>query len=293
MKAVIDIGSNSVLLLVGERRPDRSVVVEMDRATITRLSKGVGQSGRLSDGAIERTLACLRGYRAIIDERGLSFEAVATEGVRMAQNGAAFLEPAGEVLGRAVRLISGKEEARLSYLSVAYETPNAGPLRVLDIGGASTELVVGRGDTVLAYCSHRIGSVRLTEAHVHSDPPRSGELEAIESTVREALATQPVDPYPTLHGLAGTVTTAAAVMLDITQYDREAVDGQQFDIEQIRSLRNTLASETIAQRAQRPCIGAGRADVIVTGVTILLGVMEHCGAHTLNVRDRGLRYALL
>lgn len=292
LKAVIDIGSNSVLLLIGERRSDGSVRVELDRATITRLSKGAGASGRLAPESIERTLACLRDYAGVVTERGLDLSVVATEGVRMAENGADFLGPAAQVLGQEVELISGAEEARLSYLSVALEEP-AGPLRVLDIGGASTELVVGDGSEILDYRSHRVGSVRLTEAHVRNDPVTPAELDAITDAAKEALAEQPVAPHPVVHGLAGTVTTTAAVLLDLQAYDRDAVDGSRFGIDQVRAARDELAAETVETRGRRPCVSPGRADVIVTGMTILLAVLEHCGADTLVVRDRGLRYALL
>lgn len=293
MKAVIDIGSNSVLLLIGERRPDGSVEIVHDRATVTRLSEGAAQSGRLSSEAIARTLECLEEYARVVRSHGLPLRAVATEGVRMAQNGRDFLDPVAGVLGRSVELISGEEEARLSYLSVALECPQPGHLRVIDIGGASTELVVGRGHEIIDRRSHRIGSVRLTEALVHGDPVTPAELDAIEQSARDAFLDQPLQPHAELHGLAGTVTTATAVMLGLSAYDRQAVDGQRLSRSQVRTLRDQLAAQTVEQRAAHPCIGPGRADVIVTGVTILACALEHCGADTLVVRDRGLRYALL
>lgn len=294
MKAVIDIGSNSVLLLVGERAADGSVRVETDRATITRLSAGVAASGRIAPESIERTLACLGEYAQEVARRGVELQAVATEGVRMASNADDFLGPAAEVLGTPVEMISGEEEARLSYLSVALENaePNAA-LRVIDIGGASTELVVGHGTTIDGRVSHRIGSVRLTEECVRHDPITTDELAEIERRARAAFASQPLEPGPVLVGLAGTVTTAAALLLDLQAYDRDAVDGRSFSRERVLALKDALAAETIEQRADRPCVGRGRADVIVTGVTILHCALEHCGADTLLCRDRGLRYALL
>lgn len=292
MKAVIDIGSNSVLLLVGERGPDGRVVVQRDEARITRLGQGAAKSGRLAPEAIERTLAALKEYRALAQHAGAEIVAVATEGLRLASDPEPFLRPARDVLGCDVRMISGDEEAELSYRSVATEEP-ANPLRVIDIGGASTELVVGDEHGIHERRSHRIGSVRLTEAHVAHDPPTHEELDAMGREVRDALATQPLPPHPVLHGLAGTVTSAGALMLGLSHWDREAVDGSRFTLQQVEALRDEMAGFTLAKRAALPVLGTGRADVFVGGLVVLVEALRHCGAHTLVVRDRGLRYALV
>ncbi len=297
MDAIIDIGSNSVLLLIAQRDASGAVRCVLDLATVTRLSQGAAQSGKLQPEAIERTLSCLRRYAQIaVDHECERVEAVATEGVRMASNREAFLEPARGALGREVRLIAGQEEARLSYLSVAMEERSPDdrrPLAVLDIGGGSTELAIGVGRTLLHSASHRIGSVRLTERHVRHDPPRQDEIDAIEADCRAAFATQTVEPLEELHGLAGTVTTTAALLLGLSAYDRERVDGQRFARDQVRGLRDALAAQTVAQREALACLGPGRADVAVAGITILCAALEHCGASTLVVRDRGLRWALV
>lgn len=296
MKAVIDIGSNSVLLLLGSRAEDGALTIVQDLARVARLSQGVAASGRLHPEAIARTLAVLREYRALADAHGVAVEdlqAVATEGLRMAANPEDFLEPAARVLGRPVRLISGDEEARLSYRSVALESPPDQPLRVLDIGGASTELVVGRGLEVHGAFSHPVGSVRLSERFIDSDPPSPAALRAIEAAVRESLARQPLPPHEELVGLAGTVTTVGALTLGLQVYDRDRVDGLRLEIERVRALRDELAHWPLERLQAVPVLGKGRADVVVTGVTILLTVLEHCGARILLIRDRGLRYALL
>ena len=290
---VIDIGSNSVLLLVARRFADGTLDVRLDQSTVTRLSEGAGRSGSLRPEAISRTLACLREYAEIVARFGCTVRAVATEGLRMVANPRAFLVPAADILGRDVELISGEQEARLSYLSVARETPPGTALRVLDIGGGSTELVLGTGQQVESAHSHRIGSVRLTEAHIDTDPPSKRALTAIEAAARESFAGQVVTPQAELHGLAGTITSSAALMLGLERYERRRVDGTRFSLQQVRALRDQLAGETLAARLQHAALGKGRADVIVAGVTILLCALEHCGAETLVVRDRGLRYALL
>ncbi|MFO7568102.1 MAG: Ppx/GppA family phosphatase [Enhygromyxa sp.] len=295
-RAVIDIGSNSVLLLVGERRGDGSLQIVRDEATVARVSEGAAARGTLAPAAIERTLAVLRRYRELADRDDVSsLEAVATEGLRMASNAREFLEPAAAILGSEVRLISGDEEARLSYRSVALEgDPETGSeLRVIDIGGASTELVVGHGLEVEQAVSHRLGSVRLSEQLGDGHPPSEAALARMYELARETLASQPLAPHPILHGLAGTVTTAAAVVLGLERYDRERVDMTTLSRTSVAALRSRLSTLTLAELQAIPLIGPGRADVIVAGVTILLAALEHCGADTLIVRDRGLRYALL
>ena|SRR5688572_16752567 len=293
MRAVIDIGTNSVLLLLASRDASGRVLLTRDESRITRLGQGVAATGTLDPQAIERTLSVLAEYRALADAAGAEIVPVATEGLRRASDRDIFLARAHEVLGCEVRTISGDEEAELSYRSVAQEEPAGGPLRVLDIGGGSTELVLGEDEHVTSRRSHRIGSVHLTERFVSHDPPTDDELDSMQRVVDDALATQPVDPHPVLHGLAGTVTSAAALMLGLPAYDREAVDGTRFGFDRVVALRDRMAALTIAERASYAVLGTGRADVFVGGLVILVQALRHCGATTLVVRDRGLRYALV
>ena len=292
MQAVIDIGTNSVLLLVGRRGQDGHVDVVLDRATVSRLGEGVADSRRLLPEAIERTLRVLTDHRNVAEEHGAKVVAVATEGLRLASNRDDFLSAAGACLGTQVRVVSGEEEAELSYLSVAQER-GAGHLRVIDVGGGSTELVAGEGTTITNMRSHAVGAVRLTERYSRDDPPDPEGLRKMAGVIREALATQPLPPHPELVALAGTATTTAALLLGLDRYDRHVVDGSRFSSSDLLGLCDELAAEKLAQRCARPCLPPGRADVIVAGLTILCIALEHCGAHTLVVRDRGLRYALL
>lgn len=293
MKAVIDIGTNSVLLLLGRRGADGRVEIERDEARVARLGEGVAKRGSLLPEAIDRTIAILEDYRQLADAAGAPIEAVATEGLRLASDREVFLGRAHQALGVPVRMISGEDEARLSYLSVAREHPDVAVMRVIDIGGASTELVSGRGEQIESVVSHKVGSVRLTEAHVRHDPISGDEIEAIEAEARAALHRQPLPPVETLYGLAGTVTTTAALLLGLREYDRERVDGTRWGRAEIAALRDRLAAETIETRMQRTGLAPGRADVVVAGISVLLVALDHCGATTLAVRDRGLRYALL
>lgn len=297
MHAVIDIGSNSILMLVAQRDAAGRIEVRHDLARIARLSEGVAERGTLSDEAIQRGLDILSEYRALADDEGATIQAFATEGLRMASDAARFLEPARALLGVAVEIISGQREAEASYVSVAQESePSAREdLRVIDIGGASTELVVGKDLRVLDMVSHPIGSVRLTERHVQDPtaPISAAAIEAIARDARSALQTQPLTPAPELHGVAGTVTTAAGILLGLQRYDRERVDGQRFGRDEIVAARDRLAAQSLEQRLEHPTLSPKRADVIVAGMTILVEALTHCGAQTLVVRDRGLRYAFI
>jgi exopolyphosphatase / guanosine-5'-triphosphate,3'-diphosphate pyrophosphatase len=292
MKAVIDLGTNSALLLVGRRDRRGRVLVVRDEARITRLGRGVGQTGHLDPKRVEATLRVLAEYRALAEQSGAEISAVATEGLRLAENRDEFIERASDLLGTPLRLISGEDEARLSYQSVANELDGDEPLRVVDIGGGSTELIVGHGETIESMLSHKIGSVRLTEDYHETDPPTSDDLAAMASAARDAFAQQPVPAHPVLHGLAGTVTTTAALLLGLQTYDRDAVDGTRWARDEVAALRDQLAAVPLSERS-RACLPKGRADVIVAGITVLLAAMDHCGAQRLVVRNRGLRYALL
>lgn len=296
MRAVIDIGSNSILLLIAEREASGRLAIVRDEASVARLSQGAAERGSLAPEAIARALAVLERYLDTARAQGIPREqvvAVATEGLRMVADPEAFLVPAAALLGHEVQLISGDEEARLSYLSVAVETPEPGELRVIDIGGASTEIAVGQGTSLLHSHSHRVGSVRLSERFMTAHPPTRAMIDAMEAAVREAFANQPLAPLPRLHGLAGTVTTCAAILLGLREYSREHVDGSRFSAAQLRELRDELATWPLERLQAEPMLGKGRADLVVSGATILVVALEHCGASELVVRDRGLRYALV
>jgi len=294
VRAVVDIGSNSVLLLVGEVDVHSGTVeVVCDEARITGLGRGVAASGRLDPAAVTRTLEVLEEYRRIADRHGAELAAVATEGLRMASDPEPFLTAAAARLGCTVERISGDREAELSYLSVACEQPEDEPLCVIDIGGGSTELVSGVGRRMTARVSHPIGSVRLTERCIRHDPVASDEIAAVYAAARDAFAERPVSAQPVLFGVAGTITTAAALLLGLRAYDRERVHGSRFERPAIERLRDALAARTIAERLALPCLPPGRADVIVAGLTIALAGMDHCRATTLAVADRGHRYALI
>jgi exopolyphosphatase/guanosine-5'-triphosphate,3'-diphosphate pyrophosphatase len=267
--AAIDIGTNSTRLLVGDDR----------RTVITRLGRGVDATRHLDDAAVARTLEVLRDYAGVAREAGASsIRAVATSAVRDADNRDAFLDAAAEVLGARPEMLTGEEEGRLAFAGATSQLdPEAGPYLVFDIGGGSTEFIVG--DTqARGVLSIDTGSVRLTEQWLHSDPPTAEELSMAVSVVRAHLedVTRELPESKAascLVGLAGTVTTVAAV--ELGGYDRDSVHHFRLTRAAAEDVFRTLATETLADRTANPGLQRERADVIVGGCCILVAIMRH------------------
>lgn len=301
--AAIDIGTNSVLLLIAERRGGELVAL-VERATITRLGQGVDAARALAPEAVERTLACLARYGEELRSRGVErVDAVGTSAMRDAAGGEAFIARARELIGVAPRVISGPEEAELTYAGAltGLDLPTRGPTIVFDVGGGSTEIIVGSaGGAVEQAVSLDVGSVRLTERHVRTDPPAAADLEAVRADARAALATVPAVPLlaaPTLVGVAGTVTTLAALVRDVAPYDGARVHGARVSGAEIVGATSRLASLPLAARRQLPALDPARADVIVAGSVLIEEILAWAsrlaGAPVdLVASDRGVRWGL-
>lgn len=296
--ASIDIGTNSVLLLVAERPAEGPVVALLERATITRLGEGVDRTGELAPGAIERTLSCLEGYAA--EARGLGVDrvvAVGTSAMRDARGGQDFARRAAALLGEAPRVISGEEEARLTFRGALAGLDGDALTAVFDIGGGSTELVLGRLDggqaRIERAVSLDVGSVRLSERYLKADPPSPQDLAALVAFVDQQLAGQP--PLPAgvrLVGVAGTVTTLAAVAHEISPYDGARVHGLTLGSDDIRAWASRLAAMPLAERRQLRGMEPKRADVIHAGAQLADRVVRWAGASAITVSDRGVRWGL-
>jgi exopolyphosphatase/guanosine-5'-triphosphate,3'-diphosphate pyrophosphatase len=304
--ATIDIGTNSVLLLVAESEGGALRPV-LERATVTRLGEGVDRSRRLLEAACERTLACLRNYADQLRDLGIDrIDAVGTSAMRDATGGSELVARAAEILGVAPRVIDGNEEARLTFAgalsglpasAVLSSAPEAGKVTVFDIGGGSTEIIVGKSSAsarqILAAVSLNIGSVRLFERHVRSDPPTAEEMQRVECDIALALADAPKpEADATLVGVAGTVTQLAALELELTRYDASRVHGYTLTCQAIDRLAARLASLNLAQRRTLPGMEPARADVLVVGSAIARAVLHWSGAADLVVSDRGVRWGL-
>ncbi len=304
--AAIDVGTNTVLLLVAERRGAGAAPL-VERAEITRLGRGVDATGRLDPAALEETVAVLAAYAAEARALGArEITCVATSAARDAANGADFFAAARARAGLDPRIISGDEEARLVWRSAwrdfggaAAPAGAAGPLAVLDVGGGSTELSFGDGPTPRGRRSLQVGAVRLTERHVREDPMGPATLAALRAAAAAALA-----PLATLDGaaglaagrlvgVAGTVTTLAAVAQALPAYDAERVHGAPLSLAEIEGLVARLAALPVRARAALPGMEPKRADVIVAGAVVVAEAMRLLGFTSLTVSDRGVRWGLV
>jgi len=280
--ASIDMGTNSTRVLVAHPTGGKLDILDR-RNTITRLGQGVHATGRLQDEAVERTLACLRGYREILDRHGVErVRAAATSAARDAANRDQFLDAVEGVIGVRPELLSGDEEGRLSFLGATGDLdPALGPFLVVDIGGGSTEFIVGT-DHVEGVMSVDVGCVRLTEKYLEHDPPQPEELSACISLV-DAYLDDVVREVPgsgearTLVGLAGTITTVAAVEMGLATYDRERIHHFRLTRAAAEDVFRTLATESRADRIHNPGLEEARADVIVGGCCVLVALFRRLG----------------
>jgi exopolyphosphatase/guanosine-5'-triphosphate,3'-diphosphate pyrophosphatase len=280
--ASLDLGTNSTRVLVA-RPVDRKLDILDRRNTITRLGQGVGASGRLADEAVERTLACLREYRSVLDEHGVErLRAAATSAARDAANRDEFFDAVEEVVGVRPELLSGADEGRLSFIGATGDLdPARGPFLIVDIGGGSTEFILGT-DHVEGVISVDVGCVRLTEKFLEHDPPQPEELSAaisfadahLDDVIREVPGSADAR---TLVGLAGTITTVAAVEIGLATYDRDAIHHFVLTRAAAEDVFRTLATEALADRVHNPGLEEARADVIVGGCCVLVALFRRFG----------------
>ncbi len=282
--AAVDCGTNSIRLLVADVDAAAGTLTDLDRVMqIVRLGEGVDRTGRLSDAALGRTLAAIDAYAARIDELGAQrVRFVATSASRDAQNAAAFVSGVQARLGVPAEVVSGAEEAALSFAGATRELQGRepGPFLVVDIGGGSTEFVLGDARPWAAR-SVDVGCVRITERRLHSDPPTPAEVEAaradIAAAVAAAGASVPLARARTLVGLAGSVTTLAAMDAGLAEYDAEVTHHYRLPAASVRELTTRLLATTRAERARIPVMHPGRVDVIAAGALVLEAVVTATG----------------
>jgi exopolyphosphatase/guanosine-5'-triphosphate,3'-diphosphate pyrophosphatase len=282
--AAIDCGTNSIRLLVADVG-DAGLTEVVRTMEIVRLGEGVDRTGRLSPAAIDRTRVALQAYAKTIASTGAErVRMVATSASRDASNADDFRTMVREVLGQDPEVISGDAEARLSFAGAVGGLHAEAPYLVVDIGGGSTEFVLGT-ESVEAARSVDIGCVRLTERHLHSDPPTDAEIAAAEADIRAAVAlareTVPVAEARTLVGLAGTVTTVTALALGLPEYDSAKIHHARVSADRVADVTAMLLRSTRAERAAFAVMHPGRADVIGAGALVLRVLMEAVGADEL------------
>jgi exopolyphosphatase/guanosine-5'-triphosphate,3'-diphosphate pyrophosphatase len=291
--AAVDLGTNTVLLLVADRGTGELLSPVTDRATVTRLGEGVDRTRRLAPAAIARTSACLEEYARVVRELGAErIAVVGTSAMRDAQGGDELQEQIRMLFGVEPRVLSGDDEARLTFRGAVGGLSRAddAEIGVFDIGGGSTEVIIGRvGDAVprIAFSeSFDVGSVRLTERHGEN---RSALLEAARAAFRNVpeLPSE-LDPV----GVAGTMTTLAAVSLALHPYDGARVHGHAMERDELERVLDRLASLDPSDRRNVVGMEPKRADVILAGGCLALALLDHWGADRVVVSDRGVRWGL-
>jgi exopolyphosphatase / guanosine-5'-triphosphate,3'-diphosphate pyrophosphatase len=290
--AAIDCGTNSIRLLVADVPQCGAHTDLARRMEVVRLGQGVDATGRLAPEAIERTRVALAGY--VATARGLGATEIrmaATSASRDAANRADFEKMVLATLGRLPDVITGREEAELSFLGATASLeaaagahgapPPSPPFLVVDIGGGSTEFVLGDDAGIRAARSVDIGCVRLTERHLHGDPPTADQVRRAEDDIRVALALVtaevPVGEAATLVGVAGSVTTVAAIALGLPAYDPDAIHGSRIEVGDVHAVSADLLAATRERRAALPVMHPGRVDVIGAGALILRVLMDEFG----------------
>ncbi len=290
--AVIDIGTNSARLLVADVAGGIVSPVER-RSRVTRLGRGVDLSGLLSMEAIEDACEAIGEYVEAIAKLGVArLDAIATSAVRDAGNGSAFIAELRERFALSARVLDGEEEARLTYLGATSEHLPTRPTLVIDIGGGSTELIVGSGAEISFHTSLQAGVVRHTERHIASDPPAAIELEALAGDVRGLIETAIANGTSAERGIAvaGTPTSLAAVEMGLVPYDPAQVHGHLLALPAIQRMLSQLASAPLSERVEIPGLHADRAPTIVAGIVILIEAMRAFGLEQITVSEHDILY---
>jgi len=302
--ASIDIGSNTFRLLIARPSTDAKATQPWETVDyahrITRLGQGLHGSGMLSEAGIERAIHALKEFKRLIDHHKIlpqHIHAVATAAVREAENGSCFTELAQKETGIEISIISGEEEASRSLLGAAsvLHDKTRRDMLLFDIGGGSTEFIRARDNNITDAISCKLGVVRLVEAHLHSDPPSENDYQAMKESVHNHLAevssfwkcTSTTVPE-IMVGTAGTVTTLAAVQMNLTPYDPQKVNNHRMESDDFYQLRDQLLAMTHEQRETIPAIEAGRADLIIAGLAIIETMMEEWHYNGLITVDAGL-----
>ena len=301
--AAVDCGTNTIKLLIATHRGD-ALDVAVREARMVRLGQGLDASGVIADEALDRAFAAIDEYAALIRDHGVDrVRFVATSATRDAGNAEVFTAGVRERLGVEPEVVSGAEEAALAFDGAVRHLRHAPdlPALVVDIGGGSTELIRGASLDAPPSATHSmdIGSVRLHERHLRSDPPTMEEVAACVRDIDDHLDQSPVSPTraATVVGVAGTITTVAAGVLDLAAYDREAIDQAELAVDDVHALVDRLVAMTVNERLALPWMHPGRADVIAAGALILSRVLRRTPVQTLVVSESdildGIAWSLL
>lgn len=302
--ASIDAGTNSTRLLLAEVKgtKEQPLLRTLERRmAITRMGKGVDAEGRLSEGGLDRTRRVLEDYARVIRESGgvRHLEVAGTSAARDACNASAFSDMVLKICGVQPRVLSGEEEAHLSFTGATYDLPQArealekrAPILVVDIGGGSTEFVLGHGAGQIYRRSVNVGCVRMSERFLASDPPLEEELSAMREAVQAALATVLTElrgkEISLLIGLAGTVTTLSAMRMGLREYEGERIHGSRLTREEVSGMFREMAARDLKERKAYMGLEPERADVILGGTAVLEGLLTGLKLDELLVSEKDI-----
>jgi exopolyphosphatase/guanosine-5'-triphosphate,3'-diphosphate pyrophosphatase len=289
--AVIDIGTNTLLLLI----VDEAMRPIVDLCRFGRLGKGLDATGRLADDAIANCLEICREYRQVMDDHGVAQPiVVATQAAREATNAADFIGPAEQILRATIDVIAGPREAELAATAVVRTFPELAYALylVVDVGGGSTELITVDSGRIEAQVSIPIGAVRMTERHLHNDPPTTAEISALYVDIDRHIARISIPRGIPVIGVAGTATTMASIKLGLTRYDPAEVTGLRLSPEMIKELCHRLFTASAAERAAIVGLEPARVDVIASGAAIFSRILTRIDAPALITCDRGIRWGV-
>jgi exopolyphosphatase/guanosine-5'-triphosphate,3'-diphosphate pyrophosphatase len=286
---VIDIGTNSTRLLIADVQG--ACVEEVERrTTVTNMGRGVDHTGMICSDAVDDVCSVIADYKARYEEMGAErVMAIATSAVRDAVNGEAFIAELRERFDLDASLLTGEEEAHLTYLGATSQRPEEEATLVFDIGGGSTELIVGSGNRVGFHTSLQAGTIRQSERHLTSDPPDPHELEDLAADIRNlidrAIAAQPNGKPVHAIAVAGTPTSLAAIDQELEPYDPGRVHGYHLGMKRIQRMLSRLSALPLAERLRVPGLHPGRAPTIVAGTVILVQVMRAFGLQEIEVSE--------
>ncbi len=302
IRSSIDIGTNSVLLLIATVQNGKIETVHEEQR-IPRLGQGVDSDGRLSEEAVQRVMNVLNDYKKLLQksypETSKETLVTATSAVRDAENRDEFLERIRQETGWKVMLLSGEEEAQVTFLgalSVLDESNGDKTVSVLDIGGGSTEIASGKGEALNQWDSLNMGSVRFTERFLKSDPPGKNQIDEARAEVKKMLRNWQREPdnIEQLVGVAGTVTSVAGIDLGLDKYDPDMINGHRLSREFIEEKIDEFSSKSSSQIEESyPLFLKGRGDVITAGLIILSEFMKHCNIESVTVSTGGIRHGIL
>lgn len=293
--ALVDIGTYSTRMLIVAIHPDKSFDEILSIGRITSLGRKLKQTGYLQKDAMEETLATLKEYVMTAKEFGVShIFGVATQACREAKNSEDFIDKVKQ-LGIEVRVISGQEEAKLSFMATAKALNIGDKFLVIDQGGGSTEFSYGEGKNLIDAVSFPFGIVNLTENYIKSDPPKEEELSSLKQFLKEKIGSLPehMRNFNELVGLGGTITTVVALEKQLYPYDSKKVHGATLTYDTISKWLNNLSSMTISQRKAIPMIEDKRAEAIISGIAIFQTAMEVLNKDTIKISEWGVRHGLL